>query len=102
MEYTLMIYVSYFYYLHLVNENNLVSNDVISQNFVPIDEYNNQFKQFCCKVCREIPQSFSYCYTKCKHLMCENCLKRGIREDNKCKICQEIIEKGTVIKITHG
>lgn len=72
----------------------------ILKNYVPLEEYQKNFKMFSCKGCGKIPENCRYGLTKCKHLLCENCLKKILLEKGeKCLICKATIEKGSLTKV---
>ena len=48
---------------------------------------------FKCQKCKKIPINFIFYYLKCKHILCNKCLKK-IKKDSICPLCQKPFESG--------
>ena len=65
-----------------------------------IDKASNLLKIFLCKNCNNIPNSNEYEFLKeCKHILCDDCFKKSIKENKSCPICKKEIGINAVFKL---
>ncbi len=65
-----------------------------------INNAGNLLKIFLCKNCNNIPNSNEYEFLKeCKHILCDECFKKSIKENKSCPICKKEIGNNAVFKL---